>query len=152
MHTTSVIGALIGVQNGREIEIVNSFELALTPDGQDVNHEFFATRQAQCGWSVTLKGMALRMAEDTIFDSETPSTAYNLSVKQVFPSFEFRRSCRAHASTCLSPIPEAATSLDSLDWLTDIRYTLLDCSTLQSDGTPLEPHPLLWTSTSTPSF
>lgn len=43
-----VIGALIGTQQGREIEIINSFELALSNNGQDVNHDFFTTRQNQC--------------------------------------------------------------------------------------------------------
>lgn len=46
------MGALIGTQAGRELEVVNSFELAAVqnPDTNkwSVNHEFFTTRQNQC--------------------------------------------------------------------------------------------------------
>ncbi|KAL7009128.1 hypothetical protein EMMF5_001326 [Cystobasidiomycetes sp. EMM_F5] len=45
-----VIGALIGVQQGREVEITNSFELALSSDGREVNQQFFQDRQGQFGW------------------------------------------------------------------------------------------------------
>lgn len=44
----AVIGALIGIQQGREVEIVNSFELATNPEGTEVNHDFFVQRQSQC--------------------------------------------------------------------------------------------------------
>ncbi|KZS96106.1 hypothetical protein SISNIDRAFT_451786 [Sistotremastrum niveocremeum HHB9708] len=47
----NVLGALLGTQNGRDIEIVNSFELALTPtteSGEEkVDHEFLAARRDQ---------------------------------------------------------------------------------------------------------
>ncbi|KAK9897723.1 Mov34-domain-containing protein [Cystobasidium minutum MCA 4210] len=56
-----VMGALIGTQAGRELEVVNSFELAAVPNAEtkewNVNHDFFVTRQNQ--------------------------------FKQVFPAFEF---------------------------------------------------------------
>lgn len=46
------MGALIGTQAGRELEIVNSFELAgvLDNDSQEwsINQDFFTTRQNQC--------------------------------------------------------------------------------------------------------
>lgn len=45
---SAVIGALIGVQQGREVEITNSFELALSSDGREVNQQFFQDRQGQC--------------------------------------------------------------------------------------------------------
>lgn len=51
-HSITVLGALLGTQNGRDIEIVNSFELALTPtteSGEEkVDHEFLAARRDQC--------------------------------------------------------------------------------------------------------
>ncbi|KAI0343983.1 COP9 signalosome subunit 6 [Trametopsis cervina] len=42
-----VIGALLGTQNGREVEIVNTFELAMAEDGQTVDQEFLASRRDQ---------------------------------------------------------------------------------------------------------
>jgi COP9 signalosome complex subunit 6 len=49
------MGALIGTQAGRELEIVNSFELAAKQDEEtkewNINHEFFVSRQAQCEYS-----------------------------------------------------------------------------------------------------
>ncbi|KAL1740778.1 maintenance of mitochondrial structure and function-domain-containing protein [Schizophyllum fasciatum] len=40
-----VLGALLGTQNGREVEIVNTFELALEGDG--VDHGFLVSRREQ---------------------------------------------------------------------------------------------------------
>ena len=45
-HT--VLGALLGTQNGREVEIVNTFELAVEPDMRTVNQTFFTERREQC--------------------------------------------------------------------------------------------------------
>ncbi len=46
-----MIGALLGTQNGREVEIVNTFELAMLEDGQTVNQEFLVSRREQCTYS-----------------------------------------------------------------------------------------------------
>jgi COP9 signalosome complex subunit 6 len=45
-----VIGALVGTQTGREVEITNSFELAFEiVDGKViVNVDYFTTKQDQC--------------------------------------------------------------------------------------------------------
>jgi len=46
-----VIGALLGVQTGRSIEIINSFELVYTVDAHgrvQLDNEYFATKQEQC--------------------------------------------------------------------------------------------------------
>ncbi|CAA7258755.1 unnamed protein product [Cyclocybe aegerita] len=43
-----VLGALLGTQNGREVEIVNTFELAIVDDSNDlVDHEFLVSRRDQ---------------------------------------------------------------------------------------------------------
>jgi len=42
-----VLGALLGTQIGREVEIVNSFELAWQGDGK-IDHEFLNCRKDQC--------------------------------------------------------------------------------------------------------
>lgn len=44
----SVLGALLGAQNGREVEIVNTFELAVENDGESVDHAFLISRRDQC--------------------------------------------------------------------------------------------------------
>ncbi|KAF8078301.1 maintenance of mitochondrial structure and function-domain-containing protein [Lyophyllum atratum] len=48
-NTTSpfVLGALLGTQNGREVEIVNTFELAVEGDGEQVDHGFLVSRRDQ---------------------------------------------------------------------------------------------------------
>lgn len=44
-----VLGALLGTQNGREVEIVNTFELAVVGDDTSlVDHEFLVSRRDQC--------------------------------------------------------------------------------------------------------
>ena len=43
-----VLGALLGTQNGREVEIVNTFELAVVGDNELVDHEFLVSRRDQC--------------------------------------------------------------------------------------------------------
>ena len=47
-----VLGALLGTQNGREVEIVNTFELALEGDG--VDHGFLVSRREQCACSANI--------------------------------------------------------------------------------------------------
>ncbi|KAI0786095.1 COP9 signalosome subunit 6 [Abortiporus biennis] len=42
-----VLGALLGSQNGREVEIVNTFELAVEDDGLTVDQGFFIARKEQ---------------------------------------------------------------------------------------------------------
>ena len=47
-HTLLVIGALLGTQNGREVEIVNTFELAMEKDKVNLDHGIFTARREQC--------------------------------------------------------------------------------------------------------
>ncbi|KAL0950771.1 hypothetical protein HGRIS_007539 [Hohenbuehelia grisea] len=42
-----VLGALLGTQSGREVEIVNTFELAVEPNTQNVDHGFLVSRRDQ---------------------------------------------------------------------------------------------------------
>jgi len=69
-----VLGALLGTQNGREVEIVNTFELAVVEDNPElVDHDFLISRRDQfkqvfpslefIGWyTVTLKPTARHIA------------------------------------------------------------------------------------------
>lgn len=44
-----MLGALLGTQNGREVEIVNTFELAVENERDDiVDHGFLMQRRDQC--------------------------------------------------------------------------------------------------------
>ena len=43
-----MIGGLLGTQNGRDVEIVNTFELAMEKDEVLVDHAFFVSRKDQC--------------------------------------------------------------------------------------------------------
>lgn len=44
-----VIGGLLGTQNGREVEIVNTFELAMDDESPEtLNHAFLTSRKEQC--------------------------------------------------------------------------------------------------------
>lgn len=43
-----MLGALLGTQNGREVEIVNTFELAMEDDGTTVDAGFLVARRDQC--------------------------------------------------------------------------------------------------------
>lgn len=43
-----VLGALLGTQNGRDVEIVNTFELAMEDDGITVDQGFLIARKEQC--------------------------------------------------------------------------------------------------------
>ncbi|KAJ3548332.1 hypothetical protein NM688_g5309 [Phlebia brevispora] len=45
--TPFVIGALLGTQTGRDVEIVNTFELAMEDDGKTVDAGFLVTRRDQ---------------------------------------------------------------------------------------------------------
>ena len=69
-----MLGALLGTQNGREVEIVNTFELAVE-DGHDdmVDHGFLVQRRDQC----------VSLVLGAFF------TSHVFLDKQVFPSLEF---------------------------------------------------------------
>ena len=44
-----VLGALLGTQNGREVDIVNTFELAVVENHPElVDHDFLISRRDQC--------------------------------------------------------------------------------------------------------
>jgi COP9 signalosome complex subunit 6 len=46
-----VLGALLGTQNGRDVEIVNTFELATeNDDNEHVDHGFLVQRRDQCAY------------------------------------------------------------------------------------------------------
>lgn len=44
----SVIGGLLGTQLGRDIEIMNTFELVYQDEGLQLDHGYFVTRAEQC--------------------------------------------------------------------------------------------------------
>jgi COP9 signalosome complex subunit 6 len=44
----AVLGALLGTQNGREVDIVNTFELAVEVNDASVDHGFLVSRRDQC--------------------------------------------------------------------------------------------------------
>jgi hypothetical protein len=48
LNVCAVLGALLGTQNGREVDIVNSFELAVEVNDASVNHGFLVSRRDQC--------------------------------------------------------------------------------------------------------
>lgn len=52
----SVLGALLGTQTGRDVEIVNTFELAMAEDGAVVDQDFLITRKDQCTSRIPLLG------------------------------------------------------------------------------------------------
>ncbi|KAE9392708.1 hypothetical protein BT96DRAFT_830258 [Gymnopus androsaceus JB14] len=43
----ATLGALLGTQNGREVEIVNTFELAMDENGETIDHSFLVSRRDQ---------------------------------------------------------------------------------------------------------
>ena len=51
-----VFGALLGVQKGRQVEISNSFELAvdIVNDSAVLDKEYFSVKEEQCMYSITL--------------------------------------------------------------------------------------------------
>ena len=52
-----VLGALLGRQSGRDVEITNSYELAydLVDERIHINNEYFVTKQEQCKWFIGLE-------------------------------------------------------------------------------------------------
>ena len=73
-----MLGALLGQQNGREVEIVNTFELAVEGDAQNIDHGFLVTRRDQCVCILSYH----------FSESLTRRSSSGLD-KQVFPSLEF---------------------------------------------------------------
>lgn len=55
--STTVIGALIGKQEGRNIEVMNSFELLshTTDDRVHIDKEYYYTKEEQCKWCLCVK-------------------------------------------------------------------------------------------------
>lgn len=51
-----VFGALLGVQKGRQVEISNSFELAvdIVNDSAVLDKEYFSAKEEQCEYSIVL--------------------------------------------------------------------------------------------------
>lgn len=73
-----VLGALLGTQNGRDVEIVNSFELAIELDGVTVDQGFLVTRKEQCTRFHALYAPISKATH-----------CLHIVDKQVFPSLEF---------------------------------------------------------------
>lgn len=57
LFSCSVIGALIGKQEGRNIEVMNSFELLshTIDDRVHIDKEYYYTKEEQCKWSLCRK-------------------------------------------------------------------------------------------------
>ncbi|KAH9947711.1 COP9 signalosome subunit 6 [Amylocystis lapponica] len=114
-----VLGALLGTQNGREVEIVNTFELAVEDDSATVDHDFLLTRKDQykqvfpslefIGWYTVAtrpnaKHIALNdqfmpysstpllllMQPSTVFAASSDLTAQSLPLKAYEPTTEIR--------------------------------------------------------------
>lgn len=55
-HKLTVIGALIGQQKGRSLEIMNSFELVFTViDNIVIDRDYYNTKEEQCIHKFLLK-------------------------------------------------------------------------------------------------
>ncbi|EMD41632.1 hypothetical protein CERSUDRAFT_146745 [Gelatoporia subvermispora B] len=114
-----VLGALLGTQNGRQVEIVNSFELAVENDGKTVHQGFLVDRKEQykqvfpslefIGWyTVAAKPTSFHIAlheqftaysstplllilqPSTIYASSSDTTAQSLPLKAYEPTIEIR--------------------------------------------------------------
>ncbi|OBZ79855.1 COP9 signalosome complex subunit 6 [Grifola frondosa] len=114
-----VLGALLGTQNGREVEIVNTFELAVENDGLTVDQGFLTTRKEQykqvfpslefIGWyTVATKPTARHIAlheqftvysstplllllqPSTVFATSSDVNAQSLPLKAYEPTIEIR--------------------------------------------------------------
>jgi COP9 signalosome complex subunit 6 len=57
----TVIGCLLGVQDGRSVDVVNSFEMRFTQGehGWDIDHPFLLKKQEQCE-----QGLGLHVKKD----------------------------------------------------------------------------------------
>ncbi|CCM01623.1 uncharacterized protein FIBRA_03684 [Fibroporia radiculosa] len=114
-----VLGALLGTQNGREVEIVNTFELAVGEDGVTVDQAFLLDRKEQykqvfpslefIGWyTVATRPTAVHIAlheqftpysstplllilqPSTVFAASSDITAQPLPIKAYEPTIEIR--------------------------------------------------------------
>ncbi|KAI0932531.1 hypothetical protein AcW2_001134 [Taiwanofungus camphoratus] len=114
-----VLGALLGTQNGREVEIVNTFELAVEDDGITVDEGFLLARKEQykqvfpslefIGWyTVAARPTALHISlheqfttysstplllilqPSTVFAASADLTAQSLPLKAYEPTIEIR--------------------------------------------------------------
>ncbi|KAH9937413.1 COP9 signalosome subunit 6 [Fomitopsis serialis] len=114
-----VIGALLGTQNGRDVEIVNTFELALADGGATVDQNFLLDRKEQykqvfpslefIGWYTvaprpTAQHIALHeqflpysatpllliLQPSTVFAASPDLTAQSLPLKAYEPTIEIR--------------------------------------------------------------
>jgi len=63
-HSYSVLGALLGTQNGREVEIVNTFEVAVE-QAERVDHDSFNVRKEQCAPVVPAHDALIIIASQT---------------------------------------------------------------------------------------
>ncbi|TBU64764.1 COP9 signalosome subunit 6 [Dichomitus squalens] len=114
-----VLGALLGTQNGRDVEIVNSFELAVEDDGLSVDQGFLVARKEQykqvfpslefIGWYTvaerpTPRHIALHeqftlysstpllliMQPSTVFAAASDTSGQSLPLKAYEPTIEIR--------------------------------------------------------------
>ncbi|KAI0735474.1 COP9 signalosome subunit 6 [Earliella scabrosa] len=118
-HVPFVLGALLGTQNGRDVEIVNSFELAVEDDGVTVDQGFLVTRKEQykqvfpslefIGWYTVAERPTARhivlheqftlysstpllliMQPSTIFAAAADASGQSLPLKAYEPTIEMR--------------------------------------------------------------
>ncbi|PIL29651.1 hypothetical protein GSI_08288 [Ganoderma sinense ZZ0214-1] len=114
-----LLGALLGTQNGRDVEIVNSFELAIEPDGVTVDQGFLVTRKEQykqvfpslefIGWYTVAERPSSRhialheqftpysstpllliMQPSTVFAAASDASGQSLPLKAYEPTIEIR--------------------------------------------------------------
>ncbi|KAG6829283.1 hypothetical protein H0H92_005036 [Tricholoma furcatifolium] len=64
--TPFVLGGLLGTQVGREVEIVNTFELALQDDGETVDLEFLVSRRDQSTATVNAQTLPFKAYEPSV--------------------------------------------------------------------------------------
>jgi COP9 signalosome complex subunit 6 len=77
-----VVGALLGTQAGRDVEVMNSFEVVVNnEDGVlKLDHAYFVTRRDQCPLSSPPRSHVGRRRADLFL---------RRTVRQVFPTFDF---------------------------------------------------------------
>jgi len=114
-----ILGALLGTQNGREVEIVNTFELVVGEDGATVDQAFLLDRKEQykqvfpslefIGWytvaarptqqhillheqftAYSSTPLLLLLQPSTVFATSVDLTAQSLPIKAYEPTIEMR--------------------------------------------------------------
>ncbi|KAG5654041.1 hypothetical protein H0H81_008057 [Sphagnurus paluster] len=70
-----ILGALLGTQNGRDVEIVNTFELAVEGDNNSVDHGFLVSRREQ------FLQPNINLASSSINAQTLPFKAYEPSIE-----------------------------------------------------------------------